>query len=349
MNAKGVLALMRLGVCCLMLSSFASLASAQAPSGTTTPVPSELQLATLQLATQTGNIKGRITLEDGSFVSEAVRVGLSNFRGTQGTIYTDNQGLFEFLSLPPGQYTLEAEGDRLLFEAGKDDVDVRRGATTAVTIVLRRKATGTNTKPRNAVASVTELANNVPARARKEFDRASALAREGKRLDAINHFRKAIEIYPNFMMAHSDLGGLLMEEGELAEALTEIQRAIQIDGKAFNPQLNLGIAYVRQQRFAEAAETLRKALALDSTSASARLYLGIALKELNEPDASERELRRAYELGGAGYSEALYHLGHLFMSKGERALARQALESYLQAVPKAANAAQARQLLETLR
>lgn len=339
MNVKGLLALMWLCVCLMLLS--ASLASAQVSSATPNPAWVE--------ASQTGSIKGRVVLEDGSFVSEAVRVSLSNARGTQAMVYTDNQGRFEFLRLPPGQYSLETEGDRLLFESGRNDVDVRRGSPTVINITLRKKEAAVGRKPRNTVTSVTELANDVPPKARKEFERAGVLAKDGKRVEAISYLRKAIAIYPNFMMAHNDLGGLLMEEGEFTEALTEIQRAIEIDGKAFNPQLNLGIVYVRQQRFAEAADVLRKALALDSTSAAARLNLGIALKELNELESAERELRAAYQLGGAGYVEALFHLGEIFMSKGERTLARQAFESYLQAVPTAAHAAQARQLLNLLR
>lgn len=342
MNAKVVLARIQFCICCLMFLTFSPVASAQAPP-VTTPVPDMPQVS------QTGSIRGRVTLEDGPSTSEAVRIALSNLRGPQGTIYTDNQGRFDFGSLPPGQYTLEAEGDRLLFEAARDDVEVRRGVTTIVTMVLRKKSSPAVAKPKAAVASVTELSSDIPAQARKEFERAGVFAKEGKRVEAISHLRKAIELYPNFMMAHNDLGGLLMEQGELTEAIVEIQRAIELDGKAFNPQLNLGIAYLRQERFAEAADVLRKALPLDSTSASARLNFGLALKELNELDAAERELRAALELGGAEYSEALYHLGHLFMSKGDRALARQALESYLRAVPKAANAAQARQLLELLR
>ena len=343
MNAKGVLPPIQSGGLCLMLLTFASLASAQAPPPTTLPG------AELPLVTQTGSIRGRVTLEDGGYVSDAVRVTLGNLRGPQGTIYTDNQGRFEFASLPPGQYILETEGDRLLFEPGKDDVEVRRGSPTIVNIILRKKNSPAVAKPKGTVTTVTELSNDVPANARKEFERAGAFAKDGKRVEAISHLRKAIELYPNFMMAHNDLGGLLMEQGELTEAIVEIQRAIELDGKAFNPQLNLGIAYVRQQRFPEAADTLRKALALDSTSASARLNLGIALKELNELEAAERELRAAHELGGTAYSEALYQLGQVFMSKGERTLAQQAFEAYLRAVPKAANAAQARQLLDLLR
>jgi tetratricopeptide (TPR) repeat protein len=298
---------------------------------------------------QVGSIKGRVVLENGSFISQAVRITLSSTRGTQAGVYTDNQGAFEFGQLTPGEYTIEIEGDRLLYEVSSEDVEVRRGAPTVVTITLKEKTASNTTRPVGRITSVSELSNDVPAKARKEFTHASALAKEGKANDAIEGLRKAIAVYPNFMMAHNDLGALLMEQGRLDEAAAEFERALQLDSKAFNPNLNLGIARLRQQRFAEAVASLRQAVSLDSNAPAARLYLGIALQNTDSLDDAEHELRSAYELGGVPYAEALFHLGNLYMNKGQRELARQAFEAYVRSAPQAAYAAQARQLISVLR
>lgn len=295
-----------------------------------------------------GSIRGKVVMPDGASLSQAVRLAVQNVRGTSEVTYTDNQGQFEIRNLAPGDYTLEVEGDKLQFEVTTERVQVFRGAPSVVTIALKEKAASNEAKPKGNVISVGEIGPDVPEKARKEFERASKFAKDGKALEAVDHLRKAISIYPNFMMAHNDLGAQLLEQGKFDEATIELQRAIQIDAKAFNPYLNLGVVLVRQKRFAEAADVLRKALSLESDSPGAKLYLGLALMGTNDLEGAEREFKAAYNLGGPSYSLALFHLGEVYMNRGERVLARQALEEYLHDTPNAANAVQARKLISIL-
>jgi len=220
--------------------------------------------------TQLGSIKGRVVLETGAAITQAARVTVLTLRGTLANLSTDNDGRFEIKGLPPGEYTLEIQGDRLVFDLSGEHVEVRRGSPTIVTITLKKKSADPTTRPPSSTASVAELSNDIPPKARKHFDRASALSKEGKAAEAIDQLRKAIESYPNFMMAHNDLGALLLEHGQMDEAILEFLRALQIDGKAFNPTLNLGIAYVQQRQFNEAAEVLRKATSIEIGRASCR-------------------------------------------------------------------------------
>jgi tetratricopeptide (TPR) repeat protein len=295
-----------------------------------------------------GNIRGKVVLQNGAPISQAVRINLLNLRGTRDMLFTDNQGQFEFRALPTGDYTIEAEGDKLKFDVSTESVHVFGSNATAVVVITLKEKTSTATKPASNVISAGEIGKDVPDKARKEFERASKFSKEGKALEAIDHLKKAIALYPNFLMAHNDLGVQLLEQGDLDEAATELRRAIEIDEKAFNPYLNLGIVLIRQQRFAEAADTLRKALSLESDSPATKLYLGVALMNMNDLDGAERELKAAYDLGGTSYSIALFYLGELYLNKGERALARQALAAYLHEAPNAADAAQARKLIGML-
>ena len=172
---------------------------------------------------------------------------------------------------------------------------------------------------------------------------------EGNFIESIAALRRAIAIYPDYLMAHNDLGAQLLEQGQLDEAATELRAAIKIDPKAANPLINLGIVLERQKNYADSLAVLDKALSLEPTSPAAHLYAGIDSVKLNDTVRGEKELTAAHELGGTSYAIALLHLGQLYIKKGERELAIQAFESYLRESPNAANAAQIEQLIGKLR
>jgi len=200
-----------------------------------------------------------------------------------------------------------------------------------------------------AFISVAELDAAVPDKAKKEFDKASGAAAEGKAKDAIAHLRTAISIYPRYLMARNDLGAQLLGLGKLDEAADELRKALEIDPKAFNPNLNLGIVLVQQQKFAEAEAPLKAAVSLDAGSAAARLYNGIALAGISANKEAERELKAALELGGNTFSLAYFHLGEVYLNLGERSKAASALKSYLREAPNGPKASQARTLLSTIK
>lgn len=296
-----------------------------------------------------GSIRGRVLLPDGTPLAGTARISLRTFRDTIASVYTDNQGQFEFSELPPGNYQVEIEPtDREHLEDITDAVQVYRGAPSVVTLTLKARM-ARSTKLAKPSVSVAELSQNVPSRAKKEFEKASAAARRGLTEGAIAHLKKAIEIYPQFVMAYNDLGVQLLSLGRLDEAREALERAVSLDRTGFNPALNLGIVLVHLHRFAEANEMLMRALKEQPNSAAARLYSGLAFKGLNQNESAEREFKAAYERGGAEYGVALFYLGQLCLSQGNRNLALQYFERYLTEVPNAANADQVRQTIARLR
>lgn len=287
-------------------------------------------------------------LPGGRFVSQNLKVTLLTVNGPQAFAFTDNQGVFEFLDLLPGNYEVQVETSGSQYQVVNQNVQVFRGAPSIITITL---GTGNSASVRTATPtiSVGELGANIPKAAKKEFQLASKAAQENKSGEAIAHLRRAIAIYPNFVMARSDLGTQLLAEGKLDEAAEELRQAIQIDDKAFNPKLNLGIVLVQEQRFAEAADVLNRALTLNSESPSARLYAGLAQMGLGNLDDAEKHFKAAYTLGGSSYSIALFHLGELYMNKGDREAALKTFQAYLHDSPSAPNAAQVQKLIAMLR
>lgn len=296
-----------------------------------------------------GSIHGNVVAPDGAALNGAVRVTLKVMRGDSMIAYTDQFGRFDLSNVAPGDYTIEADSDReRRYDVGTERVQVRRSTSSLVTIYLRAKLVEGQTT-RDKSISVGMLDQKVPSAAKKQFQEATRLSAEGNGTESIAALKRAIAIYPNYLMAHNDLGAQLLELGQLDDAAAELRAAIKIDPKAANPQINLGIVLERQNNFAESLATLDKGLSLDPASPVAHLYAGIASVKLNDTARGETELKAAYDLGGNSYAIALLHLGQLYMKKGERELAIQAFESYLRESPNAANAAQIEQLIGKLR
>jgi Flp pilus assembly protein TadD len=298
-------------------------------------------------STNWGSIRGRVVLPNGGFTNSSIKVTLVSMRETITTSYTDNQGQFELRRLNPGNYQLEVEGDRQKFDVVTELVQVYKGSPTIVSITLREKNDASARS--NASVSVSELDSKIPGSARKEFDKASKLAAEKDIDGAIIHLRKAIEIYPRFVMAYNDLGTQLLASGKLDEAAETLSKAVALDDKAFNPALNLGIVLVLQHKFAEAANVLNTATSLEPNSPAVRLYGGLAANGLGNFETAEKELKAAYELGGAPFAIALYHLGHLYLTKGDKESALSSFQLYLHEVPDAANGEQVRKTIAMLR
>jgi Flp pilus assembly protein TadD len=327
--------------CCLLgllLLGETTSVLAQVPPRTTQPNPGS--------GTSDGAIRGRVMLPGGGFVTEAVRISLQTIRGTDATVFTDNTGRFEFTRLTPGRYQIVVDADPQRFQSTTESVELIRGSAAVVTVYLKDKDRPGQLKA--STVSATELDSRVPAKARKEFQQAGDAFRNGNTEESLNHLRKAIEIYPRYLMAHNDLGAQLLDLNRLEEAEKELRAALDIDPAAFNPTLNLGIVSLKNHQIPQAIEFFEKAVSMQSQSPAARLFYGVALMNGSESDRAEKEFLAAYNLGGAQYAEALFHLGQLYMNRGDRVLARQYFERYIRDAPKASNLGEVRKLIAKL-
>ena len=294
-----------------------------------------------------GSIAGRIVLPSGQHLSGRVKITLSTLNDPGVTLYTDTNGNFTFGNLRPGTYYVEATSESGNYEPASEEVRLQRGMRSSLVIPLREKVPSGGKKP-GAVVSVAELDPNVPSAAKKEYDRATGLANSGKAEEAIEAYKKALSIYPDYLVAHNDLGVQYLNVKKPAEAADEFGAAIEINPKAFNPRLNLGIAYVELDKFFDAIEHLNQAISIDSSAPAPRLYLGIASAETDELAVAERELSLALSAGGPEYVIARYYLAQVHMKKGNRNQAVTELKAYLEKVPEGVLATRARELLEKL-
>jgi tetratricopeptide (TPR) repeat protein len=155
-----------------------------------------------------------------------------------------------------------------------------------------------------------------------------ALADKGRFEEAIENYRKAIQINPNNPEAPNNLGIALAAQGRFDEAIKNYYKAIQLNPNSFKALSNLGIALAAKGRFDEAIENYRQAIQLNPNSFEAPNNLGLALAAKGRFDEAIENYRQAIQLNPNSF-EALDNLGIALAAKGRF---DEAIENFRQAI-----------------
>jgi len=118
----------------------------------------------------------------------------------------------------------------------------------------------------------------------------------GKFKEAELSTRKAIEINPDFAMAHFNLGTILQDLGKLKEAELSYREAIEINPDYAESYSNLGNILKDLGQLQEAELSTRKAIEINPNLAEAHLNLGNILIKLGKLKEADLSTRKAIEL-----------------------------------------------------
>ena len=118
----------------------------------------------------------------------------------------------------------------------------------------------------------------------------------GKSQEAELSLRKAIELNPDYAIAHSNLGNVLNDLGKLQEAELSTRKAIELNPDYSEAHYNLGIILNDLGKLKDAELSLRKAIELNPDYADAHSNLGNILNDLGKLKDAELSLRKAIEL-----------------------------------------------------
>lgn len=178
-----------------------------------------------------------------------------------------------------------------------------------------------------ATISIRDL--RVPPKAVKELRRSQNAMRSGDVRSSARHLEKALEIYPQSLEAHNNLGSRYIELQEYEKAAAEFQKAIDIDPRVPQPFNNLSVALFLQQHYSDAEAAARRALELDPHNPTVRYMLGaiFATEKRNLDEAMEllRQTEREFP-------DARLLLAQILERHGAVEEAEQELRDYL-AVP----------------
>lgn len=94
--------------------------------------------------------------------------------------------------------------------------------------------------------------------------------------EAIEYYKKALGINPDFADALANLGVTYMNKGNLDEALVSLKKSIALNSKNAGAHYNLGLVYDKKGNSAEAVGAYEKCIAINPNFARAYHNLGIA-------------------------------------------------------------------------
>ena len=141
---------------------------------------------------------------------------------------------------------------------------------------------------------------------------------------AEREYRRAIELNPEYPIAHHWYGGFLSAMGRHREALQQAEIARTLDPLSLIIQTWIGLRYYFAGHYEAAIAEYQKALELDHDFAPAHWHLGWAYAQTGRFEEAIVEAQRAVALDG-GTLVYLASLGHAYARAGRRREARATL------------------------
>lgn len=143
-----------------------------------------------------------------------------------------------------------------------------------------------------------------------------ALSEQGKIDEAIELYLKALKMKPDNAKAHNNFANALLMKGKIDEAIEHYQRALQINPYYWDCYNNLGVALKRKGEIDKAIANHRRALEINPGYAEAHYNLAIALSEQGKVDEAISHYKTALQIK-PHYVEAYVNLGALFYHLGK--------------------------------
>jgi Flp pilus assembly protein TadD len=149
----------------------------------------------------------------------------------------------------------------------------------------------------------------LPPDARELNRQGIQLQKEGKLKEAVECYRRAIQLNPTVTGAgyHNNLALALKDLGDLSAAEAEARLALRFRPKRADYHFNLGIILQREKRYTDAETSFRAAVAIDSSDTECHFHLAQVLLAQEALERSEEEIKLALLLkpDNSEYNELL--------------------------------------------
>ena len=156
----------------------------------------------------------------------------------------------------------------------------------------------------------------------------AAYGNSGMYKDAIEAYKQAIRINPDFAMAHINLGYAYGNLGMYKEEIEAYKQAIRIDPDYANTHNNLGAAYGNSGMYKDAIEAYKQAIRINPDFAMAHNNLGVTYSKSGMYKDAIEAYKQAIRINPA-YADTHINLGYAY---GNLGMYKEEIEAYKQAI-----------------
>ena len=300
-----------------------------------------LAVALPAAAQTTAMIKGVVKDDKGQPVENAkVSLDLQGGTARHFETKTNKKGEYAQIGLPPGQYKVTAEKDKL---------------SAVLNLSLRAAAPVTADISLTAGGGGGAAAGGMSAALKKAFDEGLALSNDGKHDEAIAKFNEAIGINPKCNDCYDNIGYSYTQKKDYDKAEEAYKKAIDVradDAAAYSGLANI---YNAQRKFDDAAKASAKATELAGAKspmaggdADALYNQGVILWNGGKIADAKKAFQDAVA-ANPNHAEAHFQLGMALVNEGNMSGAVSEFESYLKLAPSGPNAATAKAMVDQLK
>ena len=213
--------------------------------------------------------------------------------------------------------------------------DLPASADRDLYVAVAQVAQGSNVE-RGILQLEEALRKHRPANAQFYFELAQAQLKAGRRDAALENYRQAVQIKPDFVAALRSLGSALLESGDVSGAIATLEKARSAGHVDASARHELARAYQRAGRLADALSEAASAVRLDPNLTTAQVTLGgisVQMGDAQRAEAAYREAIRAQP----DFAEAHSDLANLLTSQGDLAQAEYHFAISLKLAPREAS------------
>lgn len=132
---------------------------------------------------------------------------------------------------------------------------------------------------------------------------------------AIFHYKQALEIKPNYLLAIYNLGVAYCEKEEYDESILNFKKVLKIDPQNIDARMNLANVLFILDKPDEAVFHYNKIIKADSKNSDAHYNLAYVLSKQGKIDEAVSHYEKALRINPK-HSKAYYNLGNIFLKQG---------------------------------
>jgi Tfp pilus assembly protein PilF len=224
-----------------------------------------------------GNVHVHVVLANDRSAGMHLRVQLMAGGSTPvSEMFTDDRGEAEFNMLPVGEYHVLVTGSEIEpADSGMFEVDRRKMSQTLyITVHSRSDSKSNNAGSGGTSVAVVDL--DIPADAKKEFDKASdAMARKDWP-GAEQQLKQATAIYPRYALAYNNLAAVYSHMNDGIHQREALEKAIALNEHFVPALVNLAKLCLQDGNSPRAETLLQSALLAEPNNASTMMLLAQA-------------------------------------------------------------------------